>query len=251
MSTDYVSSNLYAPQVDHLFPQMIEADKSVTTWSYLRRSIDHIFRVDRREPIVGFISRDEAAVLYGNAHLFSGRKAIEVGAWRGWSTVHLLAAGVGSLHVVDPLLADAAWRREFAATLEAAGGAGRAELVAEKSPEAIARLGEAGVRWSFAFIDGDHDGEAPRLDALACEPFLEATAMVVFHDLVSPHVAAGLLALGQRGWRIAAYQTAQMMGVAWRGETSPVAHRPDPAQPWDTPAHLAGVEIIGLGRTGA
>ena len=54
----------------------------------------------------------------------------------------------------------------------------------EASPAAIERLGESGVRWSFAFIDGDHDGEAPTRDALALVPFLEPTAMVLFHDLV-------------------------------------------------------------------
>ena len=41
--------------------------------------------------------------------------------------------------------------------------------------------------------------------------------MVLFHDLVSPHVAAGLRALAAKGWNVMAYQTAQMMGVAWRG----------------------------------
>ena len=73
-----------------------------------------------------------------------------------------------------------------------AGGAETTILVPEPSPEAVVRLGEAGARWSFAFIDGDHDGEAPTRDALACLPFLEPTAMVLFHDLVSPHVAKGL-----------------------------------------------------------
>ena len=107
------------------------------------------------------------------------------------------------------------------------------------------RLGKSGVRWSFAFIDGDHDGEAPRKDALACEPFLEETAMVLFHDLVSPHVAKGLRALEEKGWNVMAYQTAQMVGVAWRGETTPVAHEPDPAQIWRVPNHLDGIAISG------
>ena len=111
---------------------------------------------------------------------------------------------------------------------------------------AVIRLGEAGARWSFAFIDGDHDGEAPTRDALGCEPYLETTAMVVFHDLVSPHVAAGLRALAAKGWNVMAYQTAQMMGVAWRGAIAPVAHKPDPTQHWDVPAHLAGIPISGV-----
>ena len=107
-----------------------------------------------------------------------------------------IAAGLAPLHVVEPLLADADWRREFEQAVRGAGGSSTTILVPETSPAAVVRLGEAGARWSFAFIDGDHDGDAPTQDALACAPYLETTAMVVFHDLVSPHVAAGLRALG-------------------------------------------------------
>jgi hypothetical protein len=245
MSKDYVADNLEAPVLDHLFPNMIEADKSATTWPYFRKDIDHPFRVDRRDPTVGFINRDEASILFSNARAFAGRRGIEVGAWRGWSTAYLIAAGLAPLHVVEPLLADADWRREFVEVIRGAGGGGTTILIAEKSPEAVVRLGESGARWSFAFIDGDHDGEAPTRDALACAPYLEATAMVMFHDLVSPHVSAALRALAARGWNAMAYQTAQMMGAAWRGEIAPVAHRPDPAQHWRVPDHLAGIEISG------
>jgi len=245
MARDYVSDNLSAPHLDRLFPQMIEADTSLSTWPWFRKSVDHVWRVDRRHTDIGFINRDETAILYSNARAFSRRKAIEIGAFRGWSTAHLIAAELALLHVVEPLLEDFEWRREFQLMVDAAGGAERTILVPEKSPKAVRRLGEAGARWSFAFIDGDHDGEAPTNDALAVEPWLEADAMVIFHDLVSPHVAAGLLALGARGWNIAAYQTMQMMGVAWRGAVAPAPHRPDPQQVWDTPVHLSGVRIIG------
>ena len=128
-------------------------------------------------------------------------------------------------------------------------GARRRILVPEPSPAAVVRLGEAGARWSFAFIDGDHDGEAPSKDALACAPYLETTAMVLFHDLVSPHVAAGLRALAAKGWNVMAYQTAQMMGVAWRGTITPVAHKPDPTQHWEVPAHLDGIPVSGVATT--
>lgn len=243
MAKDYVADNLSAPVLDHLFPNMIEADKSASTWPYFRKDIDHPFRVDRRNPTVGFINRDEAAILYSNARAFKGRRGIEIGAWRGWSTVYLIAAGVAPLDVVEPLLGDGAWRGEFEEVVRGAGGIASTVLHPEKSPEAVARLGRCGARWSFAFIDGDHDGEAPTRDALACAPYLETTAMVVFHDLVSPHVAAGLRALAAEGFSVMAYQTAQMMGVAWRGAIAPVAHKPDPAQRWRIPDHLSGIRI--------
>jgi hypothetical protein len=246
MTKDYVSDNLDVPTLDHLFPNMIVADKSVTTWSWLRREIDHPFRVDRRNPIVGFINRDEAAVLYCNARLFAGRKGIEIGAWRGWSTAHLVASGLGSLHVVEPLLADPVWRAELEGVARAAGGGEMTILVPEASPAAVERLGESGIRWSFAFIDGEHHGEAPTRDALALAPFLLPTAMVLFHDLVSPYVAKGLRALEAVGWNVMAYQTAQMIGAAWRGEVAPVAHKPDPSQAWRVPDHLKGIVVSGV-----
>ena len=168
MAKDYVAANLQAPLLDHLFPNMIEADKSASTWPYFRKQIDHPFRVDRRNPTVGFINRDEASILYTNASAFRGGSGIEIGAWRGWSTAHLIAAGLTPLHVVEPLLADPEWRGEFEHAIRGAGGSSTTILVPEPSPAAVVRLGEAGARWSFAFIDGDHDRDAPpRMRSLA------------------------------------------------------------------------------------
>jgi predicted O-methyltransferase YrrM len=248
MSKDYVSEKLSVPDLSALFPNRIVGDKSTATWPYFRKEIGHTWYVDRRNPQVGFINTDEAAILYSNARLFAGRRGLEIGAWRGWSTSHLLAAGLMSLHVVEPMLDEAEWAHEFSATLAAAGGGERAVLVPGYSPEAVIRLGEAGIRWSFVFIDGDHDGEAPKIDAMTSIRYLEPTAMILLHDLVSPHVSAALSALGAAGWRTMVYQTAQIMGVAWRGEVSPVPHRPDPTEDWRLPAHLKGFAVDSNGR---
>jgi predicted O-methyltransferase YrrM len=243
MSKDYVSENLSVPDFAALFPNRIAGDKSAATWPYFRKEIGHTWYVDRRNPQVGFINTDEAAILYSSARLFSGRRGLEVGAWRGWSTCHIIASGLASLHVIEPLLRDGEWAREFSAAIAAVGGVERAILVPGFSPEEVVRLGEAGARWSFAFIDGDHDGEAPRIDALTSARFLEPTAMVLLHDLASPHVSAALRALDEAGWRTMIYQTAQIMGVAWRGQVLPVAHRPDPTESWRLPDHLKGFAI--------
>jgi hypothetical protein len=240
MSTDYVSANLTVPHLDALFPNMIVGDKEAVTWPYFRREIAHTWYVDRRNPEVGFINRDEASILYSNARLFSGRHGLEIGAWRGWSTCHLLVSGLSSLDVVEPLLSDRDWNREFSAAMKGSGQGDRVVLVPGPSPAEVVRLGESGRRWSFVFIDGDHAGDAPRNDALACTPYLEQNAMIMFHDLIVPHVGAALSALAQAGWRTRIYQTAQIMAVAWRGDISPVVHEPDPTQQWPVPAHLAG-----------
>ena len=241
--TEYVSDNLTVPNLNFLFPNMIVGSKETVTWPYFRKEIDHTWYVDRRNPEVGFINKDEAAILYSSAQLFAGRRGLEIGSWRGWSTAHLLSSKLATLHVIEPLLADAEWRREFVEAIDGAGGKDRAILVAGGSPAEVVRLGEEGCRWSFVFIDGDHDGQAPTNDTMACLPYLEPTAMLLFHDLVSPHVAAALQALKAEGWRTMVYQTAQIMGVAWRGDTAPVPHSPDGNQKWSVPDHLADFAI--------
>jgi predicted O-methyltransferase YrrM len=222
---------------------MIEGDKRTATWPYFRKEISHTWYVDRRDPQIGFVNKDEAAILYSSALLFSGKPGLEIGAWRGWSSCHLLAAGLASLHIVEPKLGEAEWNREFVATLQSAGAGERAILVPGLSPAEVVRLGESGWRWSFAFIDGDHDGDAPTNDTLAAARYLEPTSLILFHDLVSPHVAAALHVLKAQGWRTMIYQTAQIMGVAWRGEISPVRHTPDPSQTWRLPDHLEGFAV--------
>ena len=57
------------------------------------------------------------------------------------------------------------------------------------------------------------------------------TACVMFHDLTSPYVAAGLSAMAAAGWQTGWYNTMQIVGIAWRGDFSPVSHRADPDVP--------------------
>ena len=69
--------------------------------------------------------------------------------------------------------------------------------------------------------------------------------MIVFHDLASPHVAAGLDALRDLGWATRVFQTMQIMGVAWRGTAAPVAHHPDGRVSWTIPEHLQAYAFSG------
>ena len=66
----------------------------------------------------------------------------------------------------------------------------------------------------------------------------------MFHDLASPHVAAGLRYFEREGWRVGLYNTMQIMGVAWRGATEPVAHVADPDMPPIDDAHLHGLAVL-------
>jgi hypothetical protein len=107
---------------------------------------------------------------------------------------------------------------------------------------------ETGKRWSLVFIDGDHEGDAPRLDAEVVHRYAGEDAAILLHDLTSPYVATALAWLRDHGWTTAIYQTMQIMGIAVRGVVKPVAHLPDPRQRWTLPRHLASFPVIGETR---
>jgi hypothetical protein len=112
------------------------------------------------------------------------------------------------------------------------------------SPAKLAEIAAAqGQKWDFAFIDGDHEGDGPLRDAEECERHLQENAIVLFHDLSSPFVTKGLDFFRDRGWNTRIYNTMQIMGVAWRGNISPVDHQPDPRVHWDIPEHLDGYDV--------
>ncbi len=253
---DYVSAGLAIVTLDAAFPNKVIADPQLSPWIYLRREVPHNWYVDRREPAVGFLSRDEAHILYNTALQFQGKRALEIGCWMGWSACHLAMAGV-DLDVIDPLLEDAGIYQTVDASLKAAGVRDRVNLIAGYSPEAVEAFAaevfaaevfaaEQSRRWSLVFIDGNHDTPGPLQDAIACEQWAEPDALILFHDLASPEVAEGLDYLKQRGWQTMIYQTMQIMGVAWRGNVQPIAHIPDPAVSWDLPHHLQHYEVSGM-----
>jgi hypothetical protein len=98
-------------------------------------------------------------------------------------------------------------------------------------------------KWSFAFIDGNHNGIAPTIDAEVVHRHAAPDAMIVFHDLTSPDVAGALAWLKVHGWRTHIYNTMQIMAVATRGNVQPIPHTPDPKQDWTLPDHLTSFPI--------
>lgn len=235
---DYVSSGLAVIQPDAAFPHMVVGDPRQCPWPYLRREIPHNWYVDDRNPMIGFLSRDEAHILYNTALQFKGKRALEIGCWMGWSTCHLALAGV-QLDVIDPMLAEATVYESVKHALTTCGVAASVNLIPEASPKAVEALAHQQQRqWSLIFIDGDHEAPGPLRDAIACEHLAAPDAIILFHDLASPDVAQGLDYLRQRGWQTLVYQTMQIMGVAWRGNVQPIQHYPDPEIDWKLPSHL-------------
>jgi predicted O-methyltransferase YrrM len=241
---DYVSPGLRLIRPDECFPFMaIVPDRTQITWPYFRGWIPHTYRCDRRLPTIGFVSRDEAHLLYNTALLCRGQPALEIGCWMGWSSCHIALAGV-DLDVVDPLLGRPDVQQSVAASLQAARLSGRVRLLADRSPEAVLRLHQTEqLRWGFIFVDGNHDRPGPLQDAQAAHVVAAPNAMVLFHDLVSPEVAEGLNYLRDQGWHTLIYQTVQIMGVAWRGAAKPLTHVPDPQVAWSLPSHLASYRV--------
>lgn len=237
-SYDYVSPGLEIVRPDAAFPRMRPGDHLHHPWKHLRRDVPHTWYVDDRFPLMGFLNRDEAVLLHNIARQFAGRPALEIGSWLGWSTCHLALAGV-TVDVIDPAHDDPDIRGVVEGSLAAAGVAHRVRLAGGRSPERVAGLAaERGGRWSLFFLDGDHERPGPVRDALACLPFADDDCAFVFHDLASPAVADGLRAVRREGFQVVLYQTAQIMGLAWRGDVSPPRHVPDPEVAWQIPVHL-------------
>ena len=176
---DYVSPGLEVILPDAAFPNIVLGDRRQNTWPYLRREIPHNWYVDSTAASIGFVTRDEASILYNYARQFAGRRALEIGCWRGWSACHLALGGV-ELDVIDPVLSQAEFVKTVTDSLNAAGVGRQCNLIGGYSPEEVHRLGRAGRRWSLIFIDGNHEAPGPVNDAIAVAPYAEADAAILF-----------------------------------------------------------------------
>jgi predicted O-methyltransferase YrrM len=242
---DYVSSGFSTIQPDSCFPNITLGNKYDSFWLYLRRDINHNWYVDKRQHGVGFVSRDEAHILYNTALKFQGKKALEIGCWMGWSACHLALGGV-ELDVIDPMLSEQLFYESVTESLKSAGVKESVNLIPGYSPQKVEEIANKFQRkWSLIFIDGNHEAPAPLNDAIICEQLALSDALILFHDLASPDVAQGLDYLKEKGWNTMVYHTMQIMGVAWRGNVEPVIHQPDAKIDWRLPPHLKDYFVSG------
>jgi hypothetical protein len=224
--TDYVSPGLERVDPSVAFPDIVRAPPG-------RRSVysDGTERVDPHSwyhdqtSIIGFVNVDEAHLLYNNALQFEGKLAIEIGCASGYSSWHILKAGM-RLTICDPVLSIAAEKRALAKRL--AEFPDRVEATAVPSPAGVLDLGARHGAWAFAFIDANHDAPYPMIDAVTVQHFAAPDAIVMFHDCLGAPGNA-LFVMQSCGWHVGFYNTSQLMGIAWRGTARPVRHVPDPA----------------------
>lgn len=238
---DYIPPGMSPPELLPLFPHARPGNPWAVTWPYLRKDIPHLWRIDTRHEgyVTGYASVEEAACLHHFASQFAGKRGLEIGSHYGWTAAHLLAAGL-RLDCVDPAFAEPERRRQVSEALDRVPGSRGYRLWDGFSPAIVKTVRDSAPEpWSFAFIDGDHDGDAPREDAREVLRHLAPDAMVVFHDLMSPHVEAGLAACREAGFETRLINTMQILGVAWRGNVRPPAHTPDRNAQYMFAPHLA------------
>lgn len=239
---DYISPTLKDPDLLGRFNYLERTNPMLVKWPYLRSDVAHIWRTDKRaaKANIGVLSVDEGSVLYNAALPFKGMRSLEIGCHLAFSTAHLLAAGL-DLDVIDPALADANHLMAVHDNLEHAVPGYHVRLYGGFSPSIVSLVHAAQpeTKWSFAFIDGLHDGTAPLDDARAVEPLMAGTAAVMFHDLTCPDVAMGLRHYADAGWHTKIYETMQVMGIAWRGNYTPPEHTPDEGTDTSDLDHLA------------
>lgn len=237
---DYIPPGMTPPDLSPIFPYAEPGDPWPVMWPYLRKQAPHIWRSDTRHvgAITGNASVEEAACLYTFARQFAGRRGLEIGTHYGWTAAHLLAAGL-RLDCIDPAFADPARKAAIEDALNRTPGGNGYRLWSGVSPAIVKEVRDSAEEpWSFAFIDGDHDGEAPANDAREVMKHLAPDAMVVFHDLTSPHVEQGLDVFRAAGFSTRLINTMQVLGVAWRGNVQPPDHVADPNVPEIVEPHL-------------
>ncbi len=242
---DYVPPGFKDPQLLKHFPDAEVINAWQVKWQYLRPMTPHHFRNDTRNPkpfAIGYASYEEAMCLYALASLFKGKRGLEIGSYFGWTSAHLRKAGL-DLDCVDIAFADPDRHTAVDAVLKKLRLKRPYRLWSNPSPECIDTVRAADpAPWSFAFIDGNHDGDAPALDAKAVLPHMADDAVVVFHDMTSPHVAAGLKVFEDAGWNVTVWNTMQILGLAWRGDVQIPDHTPDPNTPPIIYKHLDALQ---------
>lgn len=178
-----------------------------------------------REPECGFLTHDEAAILYNVALAFPGWW-LDIGGAAGWSTAHLLAAGRQPT-AIDPIYQDEKLLGRFSENLRSWQRNVRLGWHYEPmcSDEFFATTNQN--NYSGALIDGDHSSPQPLNDARNAAELIPS-GVIVLHDVLGGPVQDAVVWLMDNGFSARIYWTPHVMAVCWRGDFTPPDHVPDP-----------------------
>lgn len=215
-------SNITGPDLRYAFPHAVP-------FTIMGHTVYHDDTFDLG---CGYMSADEAAILYTIARDFPGLWA-EIGSHTGWSGAHIaraLSETEGRLVAMEPRLVELDFYERTLDNWYRADVIGYIQPVTMRSDQYFACGGSE--MFSGAFVDGDHDPPMPERDAQLLLPRLSDRAVVVFHDFSGWPVRDGVRYLMRNGFNVRVYDTAQMLGVCWRGEWEPPVHVADPGRDW-------------------
>lgn len=195
---------------------------------------DPVFGIWKR---CGFMTHDEAAILYNVARQVGGNWC-DIGCHTGWTSLHIVN-GVGrdldsvSHTCVDYMLGLPDFRQRFEENTMFPGRFQWAEK-SEAFFEAFDRT-QAGRmnRWNGFCIDGDHDRPQPLRDAQNAARYLEESGVIIFHDFIGRPVQEAVEYLMGIGFKTRVYWTPHMVACCWRGDFFPPTHVRDSAINWD------------------
>ena len=181
-------------------------------------------------PACGFMTHDEAAILYHCAKAWP-KRWVDIGARLGWSAKHINWITNRPVYCVEPELAVPEFAGRF---LENVGMAWA--ITGWMQPLTSERFFSLNHPINAACIDGRHDAPEPTNDAVRA---INAGANVlVWHDFQGQPVRDAVAAVLDRewdgGWHARVYWTPNGMAVAWRDGCGfvPPTHVPDPLVDW-------------------
>lgn len=192
----------------------------------------HTRYVDIRFPRMPIapVDRDECHILYAAALRMNGKRALKAAYSFGWIAYHLLMAGM-QVDILDGYLLHPELRSAVTSTLPPGSGE-RTRLVVGTLEEILPSLAEATPEpWSLAVLDLRRPGTGSET-VLACAARMADDALLFvlgLNDNASLPASGALQTLQGQGWRAGLFQTANGLGLAWRGAVAPPPHIPDPA----------------------
>lgn len=139
------------------------------------------------------------------ARLAEGKDVLEIGAYKGLSTLWL-AKTARHVTTIDTFISTDTERAEGTDTLAAfrsnLGAYGASQKVAyyqNRSDVVLLGLAKNSFMYDVVFIDGAHDAHSVKQDVLALDPLMRPGGLLVFHDYRAGNPETGELSKASRG----------------------------------------------------